>query len=49
MCGTDARYINHGCEPNVQIRYLATVGDGYEEYEIGVWATKNIKPGDEVS
>ncbi|GMK57715.1 hypothetical protein CspeluHIS016_0405490 [Cutaneotrichosporon spelunceum] len=48
MRGNDARFINHGCSPNLEVRKLETLGDGFEEYEIGFWATRDIKAGDEL-
>ncbi|TXT10031.1 uncharacterized protein COLE_03965 [Cutaneotrichosporon oleaginosum] len=48
MRGNDARFINHGCSPNLEVRKLQTVGDGFEEYEIGFWAIRDIKAGEEL-
>lgn len=48
MRGNDARFINHGCDPNLEVRKYQTIGDGLEEYEIGMWAVKDIKQGEEV-
>ncbi|BEI88239.1 uncharacterized protein CcaverHIS019_0109570 [Cutaneotrichosporon cavernicola] len=48
MRGNDARFINHGCSPNLEVRKLETLGDGFEEYEIGFWATRDIKAGEEL-
>lgn len=48
MRGNDARFINHGCDPNVEVRKLQTLGDGFEEFEIGMWAKRDIKQGEEV-
>lgn len=48
MRGNDTRFINHGCSPNLEVRKYGTVGDGYDEYEVGVWAVKDIKAGEEV-
>jgi SET domain-containing protein len=47
--GNDARFINHSCNPNLEVRKYQTIGDGYEEFEIGTWATRDIKAGEEVS
>jgi SET domain-containing protein len=49
MKGNDARFINHGCDPNIEVRKYQQVGDGLQEYEVGMWALKDIKQGDEVS
>jgi len=49
MRGNDARFINHGCEPNLEVKRYQTLGDGLEEYEIGMWAMKDIAQGEEVS
>jgi SET domain-containing protein len=49
MRGNDARFINHGCDPNLEVRKYQTMGDGWEEFEIGMWAIKDIKAGDEAS
>lgn len=48
MRGNDARFINHGCDPNLEVRKLQTLGDGMGEYEIGMWALQDIKSGEEV-
>lgn len=48
MRGNDARFINHGCEPNLEVKRYQTLGDGLEEYEIGMWAMKDIAQGEEV-
>ncbi|TXT13374.1 hypothetical protein VHUM_00741 [Vanrija humicola] len=47
--GNDARFINHSCNPNLEVRKYQTIGDGYEEFEIGTWATRDIKAGEELS
>lgn len=48
MRGNDARYINHGCAPNLEVRKYTTMGDGVEEYEVGFWASRDIEMGEEV-
>lgn len=48
MRGNDARFINHGCDPNLEVRKYQTLGDGLEEFEIGMWALRDIKEGEEV-
>jgi len=48
MRGNDARYINHGCSPNLEVRKYQILGDGLEEYEVGMWAMRDIKQGEEV-
>lgn len=48
MKGNDARYINHSCAPNVEVRKYQTAGAAQEEYEIGFWALRDIKQGEEV-
>ena len=49
MRGNDARFINHGCEPNLEVRKYQTLGDGLVEYEVGMWAVRDIAQGEEVS
>ncbi len=49
MRGNEARFINHGCEPNLEVRKVSTLGDGVEEFEVGMWASRDIKSGEEVS
>ena len=46
--GNDARFINHGCDPNLEVHKYETLGDGAEEYEVGLWAKRDIKKGEEV-
>lgn len=46
--GNDTRFINHGCNPNLEVRKYSTLGDGYDEYEVGMWAKSDIKAGEEV-
>ncbi|ODN75230.1 hypothetical protein L202_06423 [Cryptococcus amylolentus CBS 6039] len=46
--GNDARFINHGCAPNLEVRKYQTLGDGWEEYEVGMWASRDIKKGEEL-
>ncbi|WVF70177.1 hypothetical protein IAT40_004965 [Kwoniella sp. CBS 6097] len=48
MRGNDARFINHGCAPNLEVRKYQTLGDGWEEYEVGMWALRDIKAGEEL-
>ncbi len=48
MRGNDARFINHGCAPNLEVRKYQMLGDGMEEYEVGMWALRDIKEGEEV-
>ncbi|OCF38889.1 hypothetical protein I317_07338 [Kwoniella heveanensis CBS 569] len=48
MRGNDARFINHGCAPNLEVRKYQTLGDGWEEYEVGMWASRDIKAGEEL-
>jgi len=47
--GNDARFINHSCSPNIEVRKYQTAGAGLEEYEIGFWALRDIAAGEEVS
>ncbi|ORY23811.1 hypothetical protein BCR39DRAFT_472897, partial [Naematelia encephala] len=49
MRGNDARYINHSCDPNLEVRKYQQTGDGIEEYEVGMWAIKDIPKGTELS
>jgi SET domain-containing protein len=49
MRGNEARFVNHSCDPNCEVRKLQLAGDGLEEYEVGMWAIKDIKKGEEVS
>lgn len=46
--GNEARFVNHSCEPNCEVRKYQTAGDGFEEYEIGFWALRDIQAGEEV-
>ncbi|WWC59044.1 uncharacterized protein I303_101591 [Kwoniella dejecticola CBS 10117] len=48
MKGNDARFINHGCAPNLEVRKYQTAGDGWDEFEVGMWAIKDIKAGEEL-
>nr|XP_031861777.1 uncharacterized protein CI109_002606 [Kwoniella shandongensis]KAA5528849.1 hypothetical protein CI109_002606 [Kwoniella shandongensis] len=48
MKGNDARFINHGCAPNLEVRKYQSLGDGWEEYEVGMWALRDIKKGEEL-
>ncbi|WVW78881.1 hypothetical protein I302_100844 [Kwoniella bestiolae CBS 10118] len=48
MKGNDARFINHGCAPNLEVKKFQMAGDGLEEYEVGMWAIKDIKAGEEL-
>ncbi|KAK8846627.1 hypothetical protein IAR55_005714 [Kwoniella newhampshirensis] len=48
MRGNDARFINHGCAPNLEVRKYQSLGDGLEEYEVGMWASRDIKKGEEL-
>lgn len=48
MKGNDARFINHSCDPNIEVRKYQQLGDGTEEYEIGMWARRDIPKGQEV-
>jgi SET domain-containing protein len=47
--GNEARFINHGCQPNLEVRKMSTLGDGVAEYEVGMWASRDIRAGEEVS
>lgn len=47
--GNEARFINHGCQPNLEVRKVSTLGEGLEEFEVGMWASKDIAAGEEVS
>jgi hypothetical protein len=49
MRGNEARFINHGCNPNLEVRKYQTLGDGMEEFEVGMWALRDISAGEEVS
>ena len=49
MRGNDARFINHSCSPNLEVRKYQAAGDGFEEFEIGMWAARDIVKGEEVS
>ncbi|WRT65156.1 uncharacterized protein IL334_002099 [Kwoniella shivajii] len=48
MRGNDARFINHGCAPNLEVRKYQTAGDGWDEFEVGMWALRDIKAGEEL-
>ncbi|KAJ3183536.1 Histone-Lysine N-Methyltransferase ash1l [Geranomyces variabilis] len=43
--GTDARFVNHSCEPNCHIEKWMVDG----EYAVGLFAKKDIAPGDELT
>ena len=43
--GSVARFINHSCEPNAVIQRWQVVG----EDRLGVFVTRDIAPGDEVT
>lgn len=47
--GNEARFINHGCQSNLEVRKVSTLGEGVEEYEVGMWAARDINAGEEVS
>lgn len=38
-----------GCAPNLRVHKYTTLGEGVEEYEVGFWATRDIRKGEEVS
>ncbi|KAL7415756.1 hypothetical protein BDY24DRAFT_413322 [Mrakia frigida] len=46
--GNAARFINHGCSPNLEVHKLTTLGSGVEEYEVGLWSSRDILPGEEL-
>ncbi|CED82358.1 Acyl-CoA thioesterase [Phaffia rhodozyma] len=46
--GNIARFINHGCDPNLRVEKWMTLGEGFEEYEVGFWTTRDIKAGEEL-
>ncbi len=43
--GTIARYINHSCAPNCHIEKWSVDG----EYQVGVFASRPIEPGEELT
>ncbi|KAJ3036813.1 Histone-Lysine N-Methyltransferase ash1l [Rhizophlyctis rosea] len=43
--GTDARFINHSCEPNCHIEKWSVDG----EYRVGIFATENIPEGGDLT
>ncbi|KAI8921443.1 hypothetical protein DFJ77DRAFT_426568, partial [Powellomyces hirtus] len=43
--GTDARFVNHSCEPNCHIEKWMVDG----EFAVGLFATKTIEPGQELT
>jgi SET domain-containing protein len=47
--GNEARFINHGCQSNLEVRKVSTLGEGVEEFEVGMWASRDIAAGEEVS
>lgn len=49
MRGNAARFINHSCDPNLEVHKLQTLGDGLEEFEVGMWAKRDIPQGQQVS
>lgn len=46
--GNEARFINHSCNPNLLVQRFQCLGDGLEEYEVGMWAVRDIVAGEEV-
>lgn len=47
MRGNCARFINHSCDPNLRVvRFKLS---GLEEYQIGLYALKDIVPGTELT
>lgn len=46
--GNDARFINHSCTPNIEVRKYQTMGMASKEYELGFWALRDIKAGEEL-
>ncbi len=46
--GNDGRFINHSCDPNIEVRKYQTMGMASEEYEVGFWAARDIMAGEEV-
>lgn len=46
--GNEARFINHSCGPNLEVRKYQTMGNGSEEFEVGFWALRDIRAGEEV-
>lgn len=48
LSGNNARFINHGCYPNLYVSQFACLADGCAELEIGLFAMRAIKIGEEV-
>jgi SET domain-containing protein len=46
--GNEARFINHSCGPNLEVRKYQIMGNGSEEFEVGFWALRDIPAGEEV-
>lgn len=47
--GNEGRFINHSCAPNIEVRKYQKMGMVTPEYEVGFWAKRDIRAGEEVS
>jgi SET domain-containing protein len=47
--GNEARFINHSCDPNVQSFNLAGQANSQVIHNIGLFASRNIKKGEELN
>jgi SET domain-containing protein len=47
--GNEARFINHSCDPNVQSFNLMGLTDSQVFHNIGLFASRNIKKGEELN
>jgi hypothetical protein len=45
----EARFVNHSCMPNLELRRVSLLGQGLDEYEFGFWATRDIMAGEELT
>ena len=47
--GNEARFINHSCDPNVQSFNLSGMIESQTSHKIGLFSSKKISKGEEVS
>ena len=49
LYGNESRFINHCCEPNLRTYNLVTETDSQTYHSIGLFASRKIHAGDELS
>lgn len=49
LYGNEARFINHSCDPNVELIKWLVHDNGHEQTRAAFFAIRNIKPGEELS